>query len=66
MGLDQLLVFRIPASPLDIAGWISLVLARGNPVAYVEGECLVHCPPPASRHVAAEPRAADASFALTA
>jgi hypothetical protein len=66
LGLDQLLVFRVPASPFDFAGWISLVLTRGNPIAYVEVRGFAHRPPLMGRQAAAKPSKADASLALPA
>jgi hypothetical protein len=34
-GLDNLMIFRLPASPFDLIGWVAMLIDRKNPVAYV-------------------------------
>lgn len=37
IGKDHLLIFRVPGSPLDLAGWMALLLGGRQPVAFVRG-----------------------------
>jgi hypothetical protein len=42
VGHDHLLIFRVPASPFDLLGWLALLVAGQQPLAFVRGPANVH------------------------